>query len=174
MGSQWSMMQGEVPDEGLAERLFTLYVISFHLVVFFLLVNFFLAIIVEAFLHSKQDTVINDTELSFLQDVIWTIQATILGLRYRWPRRMLMVQKLEKFTTYRVTDSMMEEMFPTWSAQSRAHFFKYYLSHDFCHLKQHHARLKHLTRQGAVDEIERRIQRVLEEHTLMLGQTRSA
>jgi hypothetical protein len=163
--TQWVMMQGSIPEEGLSETPFTFifYVLFFHVVVFFLMINFLLAIIVEAFLECKQGAEEDETELSFQADVVATIQAYIVGFRNGWPKRMAIVQEMDKLNTVRITDSMLADVFPKWSKQSRATFFKYYLSYDCCRLKPHWARMKGISREAQIEELEHRMRKMLAE-----------
>jgi len=156
-------MQGSIPEEGLVDGLFISYVLLFHLVVFFLLINFFLAIIVEAFLKCKQGAEQDETELTFFADVGMTLHAYFVGLRNGWPRRLSIVRELDMLQTVRITDSMLADAFPKWSKQSRASFFRFYLSYDFCRLKPHAARMKGISREEQIEELEHRMRKLLTE-----------
>jgi len=158
--SQWDMMQGGMPEEGLEEGLFICYVIFFHLIVFFLLINFLLAIVVEAFLKCKQVANDDETEKSFPADVALTIQSYIMAARNRWPRRLVLVHKMQELKTHRIIDTMLVNMFPNWSVQSRESFFKYYLGYEFCRLKPRQARMMGMSVHQAVDEIECRMKKL--------------
>lgn len=162
--TQWELMQGNLPEQGLDRYPLIFYTIFFHLIVFFLMINFLLAIIVEAFLKCKEDAQNDETEKSFLTDVALTIHAYIVGFRNRWPSRLVIAQELAGLDTFRVTDSQLAKMFPEWDHTSRAAFFKYYLSYPFCHIKQHKERLQGMSTEKFVEEVGMKLERMFDEH----------
>ena len=70
--SQFDMMLGGLPEDFTDNLLFACYVVCFNLIVFFLLLNFLLAIIVEAYLKVKEALEEQQTEQAIPTPAIYS------------------------------------------------------------------------------------------------------
>jgi len=93
--SQARMMFGEFIESedaankfsGVMMAMYWLYAVTFMLVVWMTLLNFFLAIVVDAFVDVKEDQKGNVVAKGFISDFFSTIQTQVLAMRSKWPAR---------------------------------------------------------------------------------------
>ena len=85
MGSMLVMLLGELPDNWMQLNELMAYVFAYIFLVFFLVQNFLLAIIVEAYMTVRQEYVRMQTENSFPVDTIESFQSLLKGLIHGWP-----------------------------------------------------------------------------------------
>jgi len=164
--SQWQMMAAELPDDGMPTFLFGAYVVTFHFVVYYLLVNFLLAIVVESYMRAKAAAVEQQTEQNFFMDALDTLYVYFMGLIYRWPDRLTLANWLEDQHTFRITYSQLRIFDANWRVASRRRFLQCYYNYSFCKPLQHRERpceRAAMTIEDGVDELSKRV-------AIMLGQ----
>ena len=105
--TQWSnMISGTVPEGYGDNWRLGLYGFIFVIIAFLLLLNFLLAIIVEAYIKVKEAIERQETENSFPTDVVCVLIAQFLQWRYRWPH----YSKITQAIVEAGTDSDEEEL----------------------------------------------------------------
>lgn len=78
------------------ERLQLLWYLCYTFIIYFLLMNIFLAIMVEAFLSLKKESEVTIIERSFPADIVCVFLHLILGARYDWPNHSSMLDYLHR------------------------------------------------------------------------------
>lgn len=86
---------------GVMAAMYWIYALTFLLVIFFTLLNFFLAIIVDAFAEVKEDNAKLVVVQSFPADIVAVVRTQCLAAKYRWPSR----ARLHKFFQARLGDA---------------------------------------------------------------------
>jgi len=102
IGSQGRMLFGEWIYADNADELFGgmvvmywLYAITFMLVLFFSLLNFFLAIVLDSFTSVQEKASKDPTEMNFFADVFDALRMPFVRRRRKWPTRNALLQALE-------------------------------------------------------------------------------
>jgi hypothetical protein len=99
---QFEMLVGEYPWdslEGLPDNvwyMYVIYLVMYTILAFFILVNFFLAIVVESFMCVKRDIEAQVTENASIYDSIDIMVKVPLYLIYRWPSRDKIINTLKE------------------------------------------------------------------------------
>merc|ERR1719506_1784672 len=99
---QFEMLVGEYPWDSLSGLpdnvwyMFVLYLMMYTILAFFILVNFFLAIVVESFMCVKRDIEAQVTENASIYDSIDIMVKVPLYLIYRWPSRDKIIRVLKE------------------------------------------------------------------------------
>eukprot|EP00919_Chromeraceae_sp_WS-2016_P038579 GHVR01092136.1.p1 GENE.GHVR01092136.1~~GHVR01092136.1.p1 ORF type:complete len:1256 (-),score=260.69 GHVR01092136.1:98-3418(-) len=107
--TQFQMLIGDWPwQEDSEDPLMYLYFTAFALIVFFILLNFFLAIIIDAYSEVKGKVEESEVENSLAYDIYVNIYFSFLSCRKRWPNgirervlRAIMSQNDSKYITKR-------------------------------------------------------------------------
>jgi len=87
------------------------FAVLYLIVIFLLVLNFVLAIIVEAYVKLRTELVTMETEQEFFTDLQSSLTSTFLGLYYDWPNAKILGQLL---TTWEAKNSVgHEELFDT-------------------------------------------------------------
>merc|ERR1712232_359995 len=118
MAAQIQLIYGEFIDpQNEADNLhyltmimYWVYAITYMVVIFMLLLNFFLAIVVDAFMEVKKDEELNVTEKDFVSDLFDAIASRYVFARNRWPVPREILLKLQKKLSTGETKQMWEIM----------------------------------------------------------------
>lgn len=94
MAAQFHYMIGELNDEWKDENAFAVYFIFFMVVVFFLMLNFLMSIIIDAYTGVKKDLEQQLTEQNFFLDVLATVRCLCMSLWHRWPAGVPLARQL--------------------------------------------------------------------------------
>lgn len=98
------MLLGALPEGWASNSELQLYIIIFVAIVFFLVQNFLLAIIVEAYMTVRGEYVAQETEEQFPIDVYNTFIGHAKALWYGWPLPLVLGREIEKWESrYSVT-----------------------------------------------------------------------
>jgi len=112
---------------------YLIFAIIVHVVNFFFLINFFLAIVVNAYTKVTEDLEACTVEQSIFEDFWAMIHKRILQFKSgsKWPKEARIVAFLEKATNESVitVDGLFPECFPT--KESAESYFSYYSSFSF-------------------------------------------
>ncbi|HJO96260.1 MAG TPA: ion transporter [Victivallales bacterium] len=119
--SQFDMMLGGLPDGFLTDSLFAIYVLSFNVVVFFLMLNFLLAIIVEAYMRvTGAADKKNKTGQEFFSDIYSTSKAMLKTCLHGWPRHSALIMNMEGMSVKKTVGvSQLRVFFPSWQVGVR-------------------------------------------------------
>jgi len=101
MKSQFSMLLGNLPSGYTNDFLLGLYVISTNILQFFLMLNFLLAIVVEAHTKVREDIANIEVENEIFTDLAWAVYREFQKFRYGWPHRMQLQAILETRMVHR-------------------------------------------------------------------------
>merc|ERR1719401_1909605 len=83
--TQFGMMLGEVPENWTDDWLFAVYILTYNVLVFCLMLNFLIGIVVDSYTTVTKDLDDNITEQSFVTDLIEIIYAKVKYTIMRWP-----------------------------------------------------------------------------------------
>uniref|UniRef100_A0A7S0VMJ9 Polycystin cation channel PKD1/PKD2 domain-containing protein n=1 Tax=Hemiselmis tepida TaxID=464990 RepID=A0A7S0VMJ9_9CRYP len=134
MQTQFMMMLGEfgsIDDWGDSIELSS-FVVLYLLVMFLIVLNFLLAIIVEAYMGIRRDNDLLEIECEFFTDMYYLWTATITRLRHKWPAPMRvskLVRDQPQRQNYGFMDLWNTGVFPDQKAV--ATFMDYYSGFDF-------------------------------------------
>eukprot|EP00927_Polykrikos_kofoidii_P085905 TRINITY_DN9471_c0_g1_i1.p1 TRINITY_DN9471_c0_g1~~TRINITY_DN9471_c0_g1_i1.p1 ORF type:complete len:1719 (-),score=296.22 TRINITY_DN9471_c0_g1_i1:194-5329(-) len=92
------------PEDGSLHLEYVLYVLLYHVLCFFFLMNFMLAIIIDAYAKTEKTTQNRHVAQSIPQDVIDLLRTSILKRRYRWPGRHKIVKHLQQKVSSELVD----------------------------------------------------------------------
>ena len=84
MQTEFELLFGEFQDGWTDSREMALFTVLYLLVLFLLVLNFLLAIIVEAYMQLREDIAAKQTEKSFLMDLSNSLSAYIQGSIRGW------------------------------------------------------------------------------------------
>jgi len=109
---------------------YLVFVVVLHFVNFFFLVNFFLAIVVEAFTKNVRNLETNDTEQDILTDTIEQIYTSVKGVVFWWPANSKLIVELKGICKRYITS---EDLIPVlFKNEAHAHtFVEHYSRHSF-------------------------------------------
>jgi hypothetical protein len=125
----WNALMGNLPDEWAEQgTTFVLLILGWTIVACFLLFNFLIAMIVDAFAKSKTIADECNVEQNLFTDLKDLAVRAVYSTIYRWPTP---AQQLEYFgredvVTHSVALQTLLEIDKDWSAQSRIQFCKFY------------------------------------------------
>jgi len=151
------MMLGNLPEAWEELATMQLYVVFFLVICFFLLQNFLLAIIVEAYMGVRKEILQLDVEMNYVQDCYYSFQGSFLGWMYSWPdRRKLGGKLLEWQARFSIGYKDLENTKMFKDSRSLQRFVKHY--HGFAFITPIEIRNFSPSQPGmeVVDEIERR------------------
>jgi len=83
--------------DGAMEAMYWIYALTFMIVIFFLLLNFFLAIVVDAFIKVQQDERDDVTEMTFGSDIVDVVKTRIAYTRHGWPSQLEVLKTLNSY-----------------------------------------------------------------------------
>lgn len=155
--TQWNMMLGALPEDFLAEPLFGLFIFTFNIVVFFLMLNFLLAIIVEAYLAVKTATEELQVEEAFYSDIahVWgTFKQEKLR---RWPPLASILKAVQDMKSFTVGFRQLQYAFPKWENKSIESFIKHFLVYECIAPLSHEERQAAEDGKSAANEVESRM-----------------
>eukprot|EP00747_Dinoflagellata_sp_TGD_P083224 gnl/TRDRNA2_/TRDRNA2_162019_c0_seq4.p1 gnl/TRDRNA2_/TRDRNA2_162019_c0~~gnl/TRDRNA2_/TRDRNA2_162019_c0_seq4.p1 ORF type:complete len:262 (+),score=32.75 gnl/TRDRNA2_/TRDRNA2_162019_c0_seq4:68-787(+) len=122
---------GDLSLEGEGFSGYTLFVVLFHVICFFFMVNFLLAIIVDAYGDVQKLNAENVVEQDVVSDLYSLVRTGILSYRHGWPSRKHIIHQLKSLgmTYVNVPDLMLADF--RSEASARAFFNHYYWSYNF-------------------------------------------
>jgi len=94
LAMQFHFMIGELNDIWNQNSMFAIYFLVFMVFIFFLMLNFLLSIVIEAFLGVKKDLEDQITEQGFIADVIDLLRTEVKSWYFGWPKRHDLVVRL--------------------------------------------------------------------------------
>jgi hypothetical protein len=108
------------------------WAVLYLLVIFLLVLNFILAIVVDAYGKVREEIEKNPTEMDFISDLKETLIATFLGIWYGWPRAQVLGEALSQWQAKNsVGDYELDgiNMFRSYKAVTS--FLNFYARYDF-------------------------------------------
>jgi len=132
MQTEFMMMLGEFLEEWTDDTDLQAFVVLYLMIMFLLVLNFLLAIIVEAYMGVRTINEENEVEMEFFTDMLSVFQSSYLGRRYQWPAPGLLGSFLEGMNS-RFNISFMD-LYNTGmfrDQKSVVQFVRYYSSFDF-------------------------------------------
>eukprot|EP00933_Yihiella_yeosuensis_P030851 TRINITY_DN24408_c0_g1_i1.p1 TRINITY_DN24408_c0_g1~~TRINITY_DN24408_c0_g1_i1.p1 ORF type:complete len:314 (+),score=60.60 TRINITY_DN24408_c0_g1_i1:492-1433(+) len=134
MDTQYHMCLGEVPESFGSDIQLTVYMVVFNFTMFFLVVNFLLAIIVDSYMHVKEDVSANEGEQEFFADLWAGFITNLKRCVHRWPDASEILQKLTVANAkHTIDEDFLRTAFPKWNRTSRKAWLRFY--GRFEHLK---------------------------------------
>eukprot|EP00293_Proteomonas_sulcata_P018780 CAMPEP_0184302900 /NCGR_PEP_ID=MMETSP1049-20130417/12762_1 /TAXON_ID=77928 /ORGANISM="Proteomonas sulcata, Strain CCMP704" /LENGTH=425 /DNA_ID=CAMNT_0026614299 /DNA_START=59 /DNA_END=1336 /DNA_ORIENTATION=+ len=127
----FEMMLGSMPENFGEDALLSVFTICFNFIVFFLMLNFVIAIIVEAYLKVKTEVEENEAENEFFTDLVSSFYAVSQGKLHGWPDHAELIQSLEGFAKKNVCRGYLNLIWPDWKIKSMNSFMEYYSQYEF-------------------------------------------
>jgi len=119
--SQWS-----------TDPLLWLYQMTYMVLNFFIMFNFVIAIIVEAYMQVKNEVMEDDTEQAIWTDTVCAMQYALLGQLKRYPQQAHIVGTLELCRKENIDYGIVRHLFPEWrDRRSIISWLEYYSQYDF-------------------------------------------
>eukprot|EP00293_Proteomonas_sulcata_P012517 CAMPEP_0184304488 /NCGR_PEP_ID=MMETSP1049-20130417/13989_1 /TAXON_ID=77928 /ORGANISM="Proteomonas sulcata, Strain CCMP704" /LENGTH=503 /DNA_ID=CAMNT_0026616303 /DNA_START=36 /DNA_END=1547 /DNA_ORIENTATION=+ len=87
MVTQFDILLGSLPENFQDDWLLIIYVAMTNVIMFFLMLNFLLAIVVEAYMKVREQIEESETENEITYDLILTMYFTTVGVFKGWPNR---------------------------------------------------------------------------------------
>jgi len=165
MQTQFLMLFGGFQDNWAETIEMIVYTVTYMLVQFILILNFILAIIVEAYMQVRKNIEDNEVEMSFFVDVCWSYGAVVLGFYRGWPRGTRHLQRAMNGYSALSAVGYMElrhtGLFRSGAAISA--FLDFYSKYDFMKVPEE-AVVEKLSpeEERTIDEVESRIAMLLE------------
>jgi len=107
------------------------YVLCFNVVVFFLMLNFLLAIIVEAYSKVAEEVATNEAARDLFTDIYLTTQARLKTMIWHWPSHHTIIGKIESMGCKKtVSMKNLRSVFPSWQLKSLHSFLEHYGAFD--------------------------------------------
>eukprot|EP00930_Biecheleria_cincta_P025362 TRINITY_DN18068_c1_g1_i1.p1 TRINITY_DN18068_c1_g1~~TRINITY_DN18068_c1_g1_i1.p1 ORF type:complete len:832 (-),score=112.47 TRINITY_DN18068_c1_g1_i1:560-3016(-) len=122
---QFHMMLGSIPDGFGLDAEQTIYILLFVFTMYFFVVNFLLAIIVEAYLEVKKEVQVSEVEQGFFTDVKDMLILMYMRARYGFPNATA-IERLLAAQKGKLTVGVESIALKGWSRTSRQAFLKYY------------------------------------------------
>jgi len=154
--SQFQLMLGNLPDNFADDILLSIFILFFLIAVFFLMLNFLLAIIVESYMRVKAEIERQETEQNLMADAGASLVVMAKRLLHRWPSTFRIIARLEEQSSkFSVGIENLDMPDGSWSRESRVHFYRHYQRYDFLAKKPLPERITSFD--CAVDDLEKRI-----------------
>jgi len=102
--TEYYMSLGDLPEGFGGEWQFTAFCLLFQFSMFFLILNFLLAIVIGAFTEVKAETEENVSVQEFFTDLFSVVKLGLLRRRYKWPKIMEIQAGLEGVYGFRYID----------------------------------------------------------------------
>jgi hypothetical protein len=132
MQTEFMMMLGEFLEEWTDDTDLQAFVVLYLMIMFLLVLNFLLAIIVEAYMGVRTINEENEVEMEFFTDMLSVFQSSYLGRRYQWPAPELLGSILEGMNSrYNISFMDLYNTGMFRDQKSVCQFFRYYSSFDF-------------------------------------------
>uniref|UniRef100_A0A7S0W9M5 Polycystin cation channel PKD1/PKD2 domain-containing protein n=1 Tax=Hemiselmis tepida TaxID=464990 RepID=A0A7S0W9M5_9CRYP len=133
MQTQFLMFLGEFLEDWATDTDLQAFIVLYLMIMFLLVLNFLLAIIVEAYMGVREVNEENEIEMEFLTDMVSIGHASVLSTSYKWPDGVLLGRMLEgqraKFSVG-FMDLSASGLFK--DQKSVGSFLRYYHGFEFC------------------------------------------
>ncbi|KAJ1481277.1 hypothetical protein T484DRAFT_1954730 [Baffinella frigidus] len=156
------MLLGNLPDKWGDKSELQLFVLVYILLIFFLVQNFLLAIIVEAYMATRQGYVALQTEEEFPVDVWNSYASHVLARWHGWPSRTVLGTEMMLWTSrlsVRYEDLRRTKLFRR--DDSIKAFVRWYSKYDFLDVPEVRHKAPPKPGMEIADEVEERISRLL-------------
>ena len=135
----WEMMLGSMLQSGATlsqtwthEPLLLMFQIVYVVLVFLILLNFIIAIVVEAYMKVVNDLHECTVEQSLWQDARAMAMMLTLGCVHNWPRQVELIDHLKESKRKYVDYHLLRQLFPSWrNRKSKVAWLDFYASYDF-------------------------------------------
>jgi hypothetical protein len=132
MQTEFMMMLGEFLEEWTDDTDLQAFVVLYLMIMFLLVLNFLLAIIVEAYMGVRTINEENEVEMEFFTDMLSVFQSSYLGRRYQWPAPELLGSILEGMNSrYNISFMDLYNTGMFRDQKSVVQFVRYYSLFDF-------------------------------------------
>jgi len=147
--TQFLMLFGNFQEDWTDSYDMIVYTVLFMAILFLLIINFVLAIIVEAYMKVRESIEENETELEFFSDVFYSSSAMCKRFIFIWPTVSVMCSKLEtRCALITVGFTELEECKMFASDRSLTRFISHYRTFEFLFEKK---KMKSVEEQMVVD-----------------------
>jgi hypothetical protein len=163
MQTEFMMMLGEFLVDWTDDTDLQAFVVLYLMIMFLLVLNFLLAIIVEAYMGVRQINEANEVEMEFFTDMFSVMQSNYHSRLYQWPDPELLGNVLQGMNS-RFNISFMD-LFRTGmfkNQKSIVHFVRYYSLFGFLEPVEIGTYGKVDENMGVVVEVEKRVAALLE------------
>jgi len=135
----WDMQLGSMLASGAirssqwsTDPLLWLYQMTYMVLNFFIMFNFVIAIIVEAYMEVKNEVMEDDTELAIWTDAMYAIRYALQGQLRRYPQQAHIVETLELCRKENIDYGIVRHLFPEWrDRRSIISWLEYYSQYHF-------------------------------------------
>uniref|UniRef100_A0A7S1DHJ7 Polycystin cation channel PKD1/PKD2 domain-containing protein n=2 Tax=Hemiselmis andersenii TaxID=464988 RepID=A0A7S1DHJ7_HEMAN len=162
MQTEFLMFLGEFLEDWATDTDLQAFIVLYLMIMFLLVLNFLLAIIVEAYMGVREVNEENEIEQEFLTDMASIFQANLMSYRHKWPHgqvlgRMLASQRAKFSVGFMdLSGSMLFK-----DQKSVGAFLRYYQGFEFCEPPEIGSYGKADDGMKQVLEIERRVAQLL-------------
>jgi len=111
--------------------LIMLYLIFYNFFIFMIMLNFIIAIIVDAYMKLVASIADMEADQEFCSDVSSVMYVSIKSLVLRWPGHMQLIKALEENRKIVCSYATMRRLFPGWGRRILMGFLKHYERYDF-------------------------------------------
>ena len=115
-----------------ADPMLFLFQMAYILLLFMILLNFIIAILVEAYMVVKQEIEDKQSEQAFWTDCMETLEQWLLRRVHRWPRHNELITSLIKTPKGVIDYQLLRHLFPLWrDHSSMVSWMTYYGRYEF-------------------------------------------
>ena len=133
----WDMMMGSMLQSGAtlssfwtSDPLICIFSLSYSFLVFLIMLNFIIAIIVEAYMKNKIEVESDHTEQEFFTDITSAIVVAAKVVAFGWPSHINLIKQLQTSSKIGVDYTLLRRLFPGWRRRSILRFQAHYGSYD--------------------------------------------
>eukprot|EP00238_Polyblepharides_amylifera_P014862 CAMPEP_0196576546 /NCGR_PEP_ID=MMETSP1081-20130531/5770_1 /TAXON_ID=36882 /ORGANISM="Pyramimonas amylifera, Strain CCMP720" /LENGTH=455 /DNA_ID=CAMNT_0041895171 /DNA_START=57 /DNA_END=1424 /DNA_ORIENTATION=- len=137
MQTQFSMLFGDFQIKWTENIEMISYTISYMVICFLLIVNFVLAIIVEAYMKLRDDIKENQIQMEFFTDLFYSLQSKLMAFIHQWPSKDTLILVLHTYQAKQsigYTELLNSEVFADGLSLTR--FLKHYRGFQCLHTKE--------------------------------------
>jgi len=162
MQTQFLMFLGEFLEDWATDTDLQAFIVLYLMIMFLLVLNFLLAIIVEAYMGVREVNEENEVEMEFLSDMAAIAQSAAVSYRHQWPHPLVLGRMLEAYRAKFSVGYMDLSQSGLFKDQKGiGAFLKYYQGFDFCEPPEIGSYGKNDDGMKQVVEIERRVANLL-------------